>query len=435
LKRAYAKRADSHKRDRQNRRTQAQAAAREIQLPLDREELLTLMQDSLETLAIELGLLVASGLLEDEVTRLCGRRYERQPERVHTRYGHQQGVATLAGQKVAITRPRVRQTDGGGEVPLEMYSRLQSPEAMPKAVLRRMVRGVSTREYEHVVDMARDGFGVAKSSVSREFVRASAAEVKALAERRFDGQRFPVVMIDGVEYAGETMVVAMGITEDGTKRILGLRQGATENAVVCTALLEDLRERGLETTQPTLLVLDGSKALHAAARRIWGQNAVIQRCQVHKKRNVKAHVPEKHWPELDRRLGTAYQESDYEAAKQSLEVTAKWLSRINPDAAASLREGLEETLTVVRLGVSVALRRTLATTNPIESALSVTRRVTARVTRWRDGDMRQRWCAAGLLRAEAKFRRVKGHRAMSTLLKALESLVRQQRAGSKRDVA
>jgi len=435
LKRAYTKRADSHKRVRQERRTQAQTAAREIQLPLDREELLTLMQDSLETLAIELGLLVASGLLEDEVTRLCGRRYERQPERIHTRYGHQQGVATLAGQKVAITRPRVRHTDGGGEVPLKMYSRLQSPEAMPKAVLRRMVRGVSTREYEHVIDMARDGFGVAKSSVSREFVRASAAEVKALAERRFDGQRFPVVMIDGVEYAGETMVVAMGITEDGTKRILGLRQGATENAVVCTTLLEDLRERGLDTTQPTLLVLDGSKALHAAARRIWGQNAVIQRCQVHKKRNVKAHVPEKHWPELDRRLGTAYQESDYEAAKQSLEGTAKWLNRINPDAAASLREGLEETLTVVRLGVSAALRRTLATTNPIESALSVTRRVTARVTRWRDGDMRKRWCAAGLLRAEAKFRRVKGHRAMPSLLKALESSVREQRAGSKQHVA
>jgi putative transposase len=435
LKRAYANRAKSRKRIEQKRRTQAKAAAREIQLPLDREELLTLMQDSLETVAIELGLLVASSLLEDEVNRLCGQRYQRQPERLHTRYGHQQGVATLAGQKVAIARPRVRQADGGGEVPLEMYSRLQSPDAMPGAVLRRMVRGVSTREYEHVIDMARDGFGVAKSSVSREFVRASAAQVKALAERCFNGQWFPVVMIDGVEYAGETMVVAMGITEDGTKRILGLRQGATENAVVCTALLEDLRERGLDTTQPTLLVLDGSKAMHAAARRLWGQNAVIQRCQVHKKRNVKAHVPEKHQPELDQRLGAAYQESDYEAAKQSLESTAKWLSRINPDAAASLREGLEETLTVVRLGVSAALRRTLSTTNPIESALSVTRRVTARVTRWRDGDMRKRWCAAGLLRAESKFRRLKGRRAMPTLLKALESLVRERRGGSKQDVA
>jgi transposase-like protein len=156
---------------------------------------------------------------------------------------------------------------------------------------------------------------------------------------------------------------------------------------------------------------------------------------VHKKRNVKAHVPEKHLPELDQRLSAAYQESDYETAKKSLEDTANWLMRINPDAAASLREGLEETLTVVRLGVSGALRRTLATTNPIESALSVTRRVTARVTRWRDGEMRKRWCAAGLLRAESKFRRVKGRRAMPTLLKALESLVREQRSGSKQRVA
>jgi putative transposase len=434
LKRAYAKPGTSHKRERQNRRLQPSGLGREIQLPLDQDELLALVQDSLETLALELGLLVASGLLEDEVTRLCGRRYERQPERIHTRYGHQQGVATLAGQKVAIARPRVRRTNGGGEVPLEMYTRLQSPGAMPRAVLRRMVRGVSTREYEHVVDIARDGFGVAKSSVSRAFVRASAAEVQTLAERRFDGQRFAVVMIDGVEYAGETMIVAMGITEDGTKRILGLRQGATENAVICTALLEDLQERGLDTTQPTLLVLDGSKALHAAVRRVWGRNAVIQRCQVHKKRNVKAHVPEKHWPELDRQLSTAYQESDYEAAKRSLEGTAKWLSRINPDAAASLQEGLEETLTVVRLEVPAVLRRTLATTNPIESALSVTRRVTARVTRWREGDMRQRWCAAGLLRAESKFRRIKGHRAMPTFLKALESLAGGQPAGTERDV-
>jgi transposase-like protein len=306
---------------------------------------------------------------------------------------------------------------------------------MPQAVLRRMVRGVSTREYENVLDMAREGFGVAKSAVSRGFVRASAADVKALAERRFEGARFAVVMIDGVEYAGETMVVAMGITEDGTKRVLGLRQGATENAAVCTALLEDLRERGLETGRPTLFVLDGGKALHAAVTRVWGKNAVIQRCQVHKRRNLKAHVPEKHWPELERRLSEAYQETDYATAKTSLEGTARWLDRVNADAAASLREGLEETLTVVRLAVAGSLRRTLATTNPIESALSVTRRVTARVTRWRDGDMRRRWCVAGLLRAEEKFRRVKGHRALPALLKALEASVRGQPSGSEREVA
>jgi putative transposase len=246
-----------------------------------------------------------------------------------------------------------------------------------------MIRGVSTRDYAGVIDVARDGFGVAKSSVSREFVRASAADAKALAERRFDDERFAAVMIDGVEYAGETIVVALGVTEDGTKRIPGLRQGATENADVCTALLEDLVGRGLDTGRPTLFVLDGSKALHAAVTRVWGKGAVIQRCQVHKRRNVKAHVPERHHAELERRLSEAYHEAGYARAKASLAGTARWLDRINPDAASSLREGLEETLTVVRLGVPGALRRTLATTNPIESALSVTRRVTARVTRWR----------------------------------------------------
>jgi transposase-like protein len=435
LKRDYAKQASHGKKKPSERRCTSSQDSREIQLPLDREELLGLMQDSLEALAVELGLLVASAILEDEVTRLCGGRYRRQPGRSHTRYGHQRGAVVLAGQKLPIERPRVRGAAGGGEVSLETYARLQSAEAMPQAMLRRVVRGVSTREYEHVVDVAREGFGVAKSSVSRGFVRASAAGVKALTERRFEGERFTAVMIDGVEYAAETMVVALGITEDGTKRVLGVRQGATENAAVCAALLEDLRERGLNTSRPTLFVLDGAKALHAAVTRVWGKNAVIQRCQVHKRRNVKAHVPEKHWPELQRRLSEAYREIDYTRAKASLEGTVRWLERLNADAAASLREGLEETLTVVRLSVPAALRRTLATTNPIESALSVTRRVTARVTHWREGDMRRRWCVAGLLRAEEKFRRLKGHQAMPALLKALETLVRKQSPGSERDVA
>jgi len=236
--------------------------------------------------------LVASSLLEDEVTRLCGQRYRRQSGRSHTRYGHQRGVATLGGQTVAIERPRVRHTDARGEVLLETCARLQSPDAMPRAVLWRIVRGVSTRDYAEVVELARDGFGVAKSSVSRDFVRASAADVQVLAERRFEGKRFPVVMIDGVEYAGQTMLVAMEITEDGTKRILGLRQGATENAAVCVALLENLQARGLDTSQPTLLALDGSKALHAATRRVRGKDAVIQRCQVHKRPNIKAYLAE-----------------------------------------------------------------------------------------------------------------------------------------------
>jgi len=435
LKRAYANRGVGHKRKPSERRAARPDTGPEVQLPLDREELLALMQDSLQGLAVELGLPVASALLEDEVTRLCGDRYVRRPGRAHTRYGRQGGVVTLGGQKLPIDRPRVRRADGGGEVPSETYAKLQSPEAMPQAVLRRMVRGVSTREYEDVIDPAREGFGVDRSGVSRGFVRASAADVRALAERRFEGEHFAAVMIDGVEYAGETMVVALGITADGTERVLGLRQGATENAEVCAALLEDLVGRGLDAGRPTLFVLDGSKALRAAVTRAWGKNAVIQRCQVHKRRNVKAHVPEKHHAELDRRLTEAYQETDYATAVASLEGTARWLDRLNPDAASSLREGLEETLTVVKLGVPGALRRTLATTNPIESALSVTRRVTSRVTRWRDGGMRRRWCVAGLLRAESKFRRLKGHRAMPTLQRALESLVRERETGDGREVA
>ncbi len=307
MKRAYAKRHDSRKPAPTQPAVPIGATDCEIQLSLDRDELLGLMQDSLESLALKLGMLVASSLLEDEVTRLCGPRHERQPHRTHTRYGHQRGTATLAGQKIPIAHPRVRRTDGG-EVPLETYAHLQSPDAMPEAVLRRMVRGVSTRDYENVIDLTQDGFGVRKSSVSRDFVRASTAQVKALAERRFDGTHFPVILIDGVEYAGETMIVAAGITADGTKCLLGLRQDATENAAVCVALLEDLQARGLDASRPMLLVLDGAKALHAAARRVWGQNGVIQRCQLHKKRNVKAHVPEKHttpsWSGASRRRTT-----------------------------------------------------------------------------------------------------------------------------------
>jgi putative transposase len=397
------------------------AAGSAVQLVLDREELLRQAQDALHAFAVEIGLRMAGRLLEDEVQRLCGPRYERQPDRRVTRYGRQPGVITLAGQKLPVTRPRVRTAGGQGEVALETYGLLQREEAMPQACLARMVRGVSTRDYEGVVDLACDGFGVKKSSVSRGFVRASAQAVEELAQRRFDGVRFAAVFIDGVEYAGETMVVALGMTDEGTKRVLGLRQGATENAEVVTSLLEELRERGLDTGRPTLFVLDGAKALRAAVRRVWGRQAVIQRCQVHKKRNVKAHLAEEHHVELDRRLGTAWSQTSHEQALAQLQATARWLQRQSPDAAASLREGLEETLTVIRLGVPPSLRKTLATTNPIESALDAVRSLTRRVKRWREGHMRQRWCTAGLLRAEERFHRVKGHRQIPQLLAALDA--------------
>lgn len=420
-RRSYQKRARGGKQ-----RSRSTARMGDVQLPLCREELVELMQDSLASFATEMGLRVAAKLLEDEVDRRCGPRYEHQENRQLTRYGRERGVVTLAGQKLPIARPRVRRTDGQGEVELETYDLLKRDEAMPEACLRRMVRGVSTRDYERVVDLAAEGFGVKRSSVSRGFVKATAQEIQVLAERRFDGVRFVVVFIDGQEYAGETMVVALGVTEQGEKRILGLRQGATENAEVVTSLLEDLRERGLDSSQPTMFVLDGAKALHAAVKRVFGKRAIIQRCQVHKARNVKAHLPDKHHPQLTSQLAAAYSETSYERALESLKTTAAWLERLNPAAAASLREGMEETLTVVKLGVPELLRRTLATTNPVESALSVAVKVTGRVKRWRDGNMRLRWCTAGLLRAEERFRRIKGHKQLPLLVAALERLANPQ---------
>jgi putative transposase len=402
---------------------QALTQAREVQLPLDIEALVELSRQSLSSFAVEVGLKIAQCLLEDEVTQRCGERHERLANRRTTRFGHQRGFITIAGQKVPVDKPRVRYTDDRGEADLERYRLLQSPDALPQAALDHLVNGVSTRRYERVVCVARQGFGVKKSSVSRGFVRASAQEVERLAQRRFDDERFTVIFIDAQPYAGEMMVVALGITTAGEKRLLGLRQGATENAAVVTSLLEELRERGVRTDLPTLFVLDGAKALLAAVVRVWGKFAVIQRCQVHKRRNVAAHLRDEHHEELRERLNAAYHETSATQALTHLRATVRWLRRISPAAAASLEEGLEETLTVVRLGVPELLRKTLATTNPIESAFSVAESVTRRVKRWRDGDMRQRWCVAGLVDAESRFNRIKGHKHLPQLLAALDRLV------------
>lgn len=416
-KRAY------QKAKRAQRRQARQELQQTLQLHLDEQKVLELMRQSLDGFAIEIGRQVAVQLLEDEVEQLCGPRHQwGQPGRTASRYGHQRGYVCLGGQKVRVSRPRVRSLGAGNsEVPLERYASLQQPEALPQAFLRRMVRGVSTRNYEGVVDLAAAACGVKKSSVSRGFVRASAASLAAWSARSLAGTRYTAVFIDGVEYAGQTMVVALGMTCEGHKQLLGFRQGATENAQVVAALLEELRERGLDTSRPTLFVVDGAKALAQGVRRVFGRQAVMQRCQVHKRRNVKAHLARQHHAELDRRLSEAYAQASYGQARQLLKDTLGWLRRLNPDAAASLEEGLDDTLTVIRLGLPPALRRTLATTNVIESALSVTRMVTARVKRWRDGDMRQRWCAAGLIRAEEKFRRVRGYRQIPQLVAALDA--------------
>lgn len=397
------------------------SAGRQVLASLDQEDALELLQDGLHNLAVEVGRLVAVGLLEAEVEQLCGERYEHAPgKRAVTRHGGQRGWAMVAGQKVPLERPRVRHTDGSGEAKLAVYQQLQDPENLRDAALRRIVHGVSARNYEQVVERTSEGFGVKRSSVSRHYVRVMAERIREFCERRWDGVRFVAIVIDGKSFARETMVAVLGITASGEKRMLGLRQGATENAQVCKELLESLRERGVRTDSPTLFVLDGAKALQAAVKSVWGDNALVQRCQVHKKRNVKEHLAESHWPELSARLSEAYGETDYARALSLLKQTATWLERINPDAAASLREGREETLTVVRLGVHAKLRQTLSNTNVMESAFSVVEQVTGRVKRWRPGEMRWRWCVAGLLHAEQHFRCVDGYRHIPALLSALE---------------
>ena len=406
-----------------------------LHFQFNREELLAMLNGQLEVLAGRIGRVVAMGMLEDEALTLCGEPGKHRADRQQTRYGYDPGWVVMNGQKLAIERPRVRSTTGKGEVVLRRYGQMQDPNSMPKAVLKRMLRGVSSRNYEGVVDTAEEGFGIKKSSVGRALQRSLAAEVRELMTRRWDGVRFLVIYVDATPYAGESMVVALGVTERGDKHILALRQGATENARVCTDLLSGLTERGVTPEAMTLFVLDGGKALRAAAARVWGEYALVQRCQLHKRRNIQEYLNEAYWPELRRRLNEAYQATDYELALAALRDTVQWLKGINPDAAHSLEEGLVETLTVVWLQVPALLRKSLSNTNVIESAIGSMELITRRVTNWQDGAMRQQWCGGGLLHIEEHFHRVPGSRYLPQLREKLDALAHEKGLDAKTHVA
>jgi transposase-like protein len=292
---------------------------------------------------------------------------------------------------------------------------------MRGSVMKNMVLGISSRNYEEAVESFVKGYGIKKSSVSRHFVKATAEQMREFMERDLSGLELCAIFIDGIEFKGQLLVVAIGLDKDGRKHMLGLWQGATENQAICMNLLEDLARRGLDMTKDYLFVLDGSKALRSAVAKMFGKDIVVQRCQQHKRRNVRGHLPEEHQEAIDARIRTAYKMAEYDKAKESLELTIRYLERLNPDAARSLREGLEETLTIHKLGVTGLLRKTLSTTNPIESCFSVTRTITGRVKRWHGGDMVQRWAVAALLRAESKFRRVKGYKEIPELLLTLKT--------------
>lgn len=297
---------------------------------------------------------------------------------------------------------------------------------MQRAVAEKLVCGLSTRKYRRAVGAVLDGYGIARSRVSRHFVRATAQQLEQLCARRLENLNLVALLIDGIEFAGQVLVVALGVDENGQKHVLGLWQGATENATVCRALLEDLVERGLNLRRRYLVVIDGSQALRAAVERVFGERAEVQRCQLHKRRNVKEHLPEHCRAPYDRQIRAAYAMTGYGEAKTALERIWRQLCDVNPSAARSLEEGMEETLTLHRLGVSPLLRRSLSTTHVIESCLSTVRHVARHVKRWQGGDHIARWSAAGLLEAEKKFRRVKGYRELKELNRILNPELHSQ---------
>ncbi len=390
-----------------------------ITVRLDREELRRLVNEELHRSALSVGVMVIAELLEHDVAELCGSRRARSDDRKAHRYGSQSGYVVLGGHKVRIEKPRVRTLDGRREVQLALYKQLQRRDVIDDNVMRRLVRGVSCRNYQSVVETITGSTGLGRSSVSRGFVQATAARVEQFYARQFTGTRFVTIFIDGVHFKNQMLIVAMGVTSEGKKVILSVRQGATENAQVCTDLLEELRSRGVSTDEKTLFVLDGSKALRSAVERVWGSNALIHRCHVHKLRNVKGYVSKELWPEVKAELCRAYADNNPTAARRRLTNLAKWLDRIAPAAARSVREGLEETLTVASLRLPDVLLRSLLSTNPVESLFQRIRSVAGRVTRW-SGDMRIRWCVAGLLEAEARFKRISGARSIDRLREALD---------------
>jgi transposase-like protein len=405
-----------------------------IQMVLPMVEIVGLLQQGVGHLLREAGLTLMSLVMEEEVRHLAGERHQQQEGRRVHRWGQEDGYWVIDGQKVPIKRTRLRTKDKR-EQRLGSYELFQRSGPLQQGVWDKMMRGLSTRNYGAVVKDFSTAYGIEKSAVSENFIEASREKVKQLMERPLGELRLCAVLIDGTPFKDRQMIVALGIGCDGRKTVLGLREGATENATVVAALLSDLLERGLDFSTPRLYVLDGGKALHAAVRRHAGESAFIQRCQVHKKRNVVEHLPEEYKADVRRKLQNAYAMVDYLDAKKALERLHHELMHLNPSAARSLEEGLEETLTVHKLRVPDQLRRTLSCTNVIESAFSIVETVCRNVKRWREGDQIERWVGSGLLVAEQQFRKVIGFRQIPLVLSSLANAVSHKPLAKKAAIA
>jgi putative transposase len=392
-----------------------------VQMMLPMAEMVGWLRKGVGELIRQAGLQLMDLMMQEEVRELAGERSQRQAERTASRWGNERGYCVVMGQKVPIQRPRVRTTDDK-EVRLGSYEMFHRGEPITETVWENLMLGLSTRKYEQMVRQFTEAYGLEKSAISEHFIEASRKKLQEMMERRLDKTRLCALLVDATPFQGQQMVAALGIDEYGRKMILGIRQGATENATVVGELLADLVERGLDLSQPRLYILDGGKALSAAVKKHAGESAVIQRCQVHKRRNVLDHLTDEQKPAVAQKLNAAYALEDYAAAKQALNALHRELMDLNPSAARSMGEGLEETLTVHRLRLPLQLRKTMASTNVIESAFSIVEHVCKNVKRWHGGDQRERWVGSGLLVAEKHFRRVTGYKQIPSLIRELEAL-------------
>lgn len=387
-------------------------------------ELVGAAKEGLLALSVGVGLGVLAEMMEEEVCEVVGPKGKWNSDRTAVRHGHEDGEVTLGGRRVEVKRPRVRSADGEAEVPLSTYEHFADRDLLQRVVLERMLAGVSTRRYQRTQEpvgaqVEAKARSRSKSAVSRTFVERTRHALGELMSRQLADLRLAVMMIDGIELKERMMIVAMGISTEGKKIPLGLWEGSTENATVATALLSDLVERGLDPEQGMLFVLDGSKALRKAVRTVFGE-VPVQRCVRHKERNVVRHLAERDRPPVLHRMRRAWAETDHERAREQLIRLAEELQHTHPGAAGSLREGLDETLTVTRLQIKGKLKRTLESTNPCESMIDTVRTTQRNVKRWSSGEMGLRWTAAGMLEAEKQFRKVVGYTQLPQLAIAIE---------------
>jgi putative transposase len=382
-------------------------------------------KEGLLALAVGTGLQVMAAMFDEDADRLCGPGGKHNPDRAGYRHGSEAGSVTLGGRRVPVTRPRVRAADGSGELHLPSYDLFSCTEVLSRLAMEKMLAGLSSRRYTAGLEPAGQAIedqaaATSKSAVSRRFVAATETALAELMSARLDDLDLVAFMVDGVHFGEHTCVVALGIGIDGTKHPLAVEEGSTENATLVTDLITGLRGRGLDVTRPILAVLDGAKALTRAVKDVFDK-PLIQRCQQHKIKNVRDKLPERLRAVAERRMRQAYHAESALKAEGLLAELAAELDKTHPGAAASLREGMAQTLTILRLGVPPTLARTLRSTNPVESMIEICREHSKNVKRWRDGTMALRWCAAGMLEAGHQFRRVNGHLHLPKLRAALEA--------------